>query len=217
MRLETGGHKPWVEPAAEKLMSDLPADFAGGIAKNVTKPADARVPASYDTAETEAEKRAHVSGSALEIPIVRQGLQFEFSKLSGTGTIEIQYWKKRPLLFLQGSVALILAVLLLGLMYVRRSPAIGLVATVLLFMCASLTDGLAGRIFTSAYAASAFAFLVALLLYWFDKAKAAHRQRLEDEALRQAEWNKLAQESPPVTDPEAVPPATDTNTNPSDK
>jgi len=79
-----------MEPAAEKLLNDIPANLAGGVAQPSLRP-QAVVAASYDGAETAEEKQARAQGAALEIPIVREGLQFVFSKLNAPAVFEVQY------------------------------------------------------------------------------------------------------------------------------
>ena len=191
MRQEVSGSPSWIEPAAETLLSDLPAELAGGIASPTLKPPDARVSAAYDGAESQDEKKARLQGVALEIPIVREGLQFEFSKLSGTGTIEVSYWKIKPLLILQGAFGLLLFALLAGMMRKGKRLPAGLAAVVIFFIMASLTSGLAGRLFATAVVASGAALLAGAAIF---------------------EWGRLRRNSPlekPGTPPPASQPEPD--------
>ncbi|MFH0793211.1 MAG: hypothetical protein V2A74_04185, partial [bacterium] len=137
MRLETGGKPPWVEPTAEKLLTDLPTEMARGVAQNMQRPGEVQVGVAYNASETEDEKRARLQGAALEIPIVREGVPFEFSKLSGVGTITVDYWKRKPLLLLQGGIALALFILLMVAMGFGKRPVIGFVAALASFIAAS--------------------------------------------------------------------------------
>jgi hypothetical protein len=164
MRLEEGGRPSWIEPASEKLLNDIPASFAGGVARPSLNPPVKAPSVDYDTAETEEEKKARLQGEALDIPIVREGVQFVFSKLSGIGTIEVNYWKKKPLVILHGAVGIILFLALLGLMRLGKRPHYGFIAFAIFFIGASLTGGLPGRLFSTSYAVSFAAFLVSLLI-----------------------------------------------------
>lgn len=165
MRLEEGGRPSWIEPASGKLLNDIPASLAGGVARPSLNPPIKAPSASYNTTETEEEKKARLQGEALDIPIVREGAQFVFSKLSGIGTIKVQYWKKKPLVILQGAVGIILFLMLLGFMRLGKRPHYGLVAFAIFFIGASLTGGLPGRLFATSYAVSFAAFLVSLSIF----------------------------------------------------
>ncbi|MBI1785018.1 hypothetical protein HYR69_07725 [Candidatus Sumerlaeota bacterium] len=164
MRLADRPGLPWIEPAAELLLNDLPADVAGGIAKPALRPQQAVVSTQYQNEETEEEKRARLQGAALEIPIVREGLQYEFNKLSGVGDIEIKYWKSKALVILQGCFALAILFALLWSMAARRRlrPAVTMSAAT--FILASLTDGLAGRLSATALTASCAALAAAIII-----------------------------------------------------
>jgi|GEM_PF-2580264 len=164
MRQETGRVAPWIEPAAEKLLNDLPASAAGGIARPDLNPPISQIPSNYDLVETESERRARIQGSALEIPIVREGQQYEFSKLSGVGTIEVSYWRRKALVIFQGAEALVLLVVLIGLMRKGRRLSVGLIVTLAAFIGASLADGFAGRLFATAALSSAVALAVGFAL-----------------------------------------------------
>jgi hypothetical protein len=165
MRQETGGHVPWIEPAAETLLNDIPASLAGGIAPPTLTPPQAQAPVRYETAETPEEKEARLQGVTLEIPVVREGLQFEFSKLSGVGTIEATYWKRKPLVLVQGALAAVVFLIIGGLMLAARRLWIGIVAMVVFLIAASLTEGLAGHASATALAASGFVFAAGLVVY----------------------------------------------------
>lgn len=165
MHRESGGSVPWIEPAAEKLLADLPARLAGGIARPDLNPPQASMPVAYNGTETEAEKKARLQGAAIEIPIVREGLQFEFSQTSGMGGIEIGYWKRKPLLIVQGLWGLLLLAGVLWLGIWQRQLGRALAVTVGLFILASLTNGLTGRLCATGYAASAVGFLAGLIVY----------------------------------------------------
>ncbi|MBN1516073.1 hypothetical protein JXA32_05855 [Candidatus Sumerlaeota bacterium] len=176
MRHETGGSSPWIEPAMEKLLNDLPAGLAGGIAQPALRPNQARVGVAYNLQETNAEREARVQGTALEIPIVREGLQFQFSKLSGTGDIQVAFWKRKPLLLLQGAVGLALLVGLLWWM-LRGGGRLRdcLLAAVVLFIAASLMDGLLGRLFATAFGGSAVAVIAGAFIEVQRRAKMAKK------------------------------------------
>jgi hypothetical protein len=171
MRQETGGHLPWIEPAAELLLNDLPAGMAGGIARPTLQPPQVQAPIQYDSNETEDEKRARLQGTALEIPIVREGLQFDFSKMSGTGVIEASYWKRKPLILVQGAVGLAILLILLGATALTQRLGVGIGAAVIALIVASLTEGLTGRLSATAFAASCAALVLGLAAY------AVHRVR----------------------------------------
>lgn len=161
MRQETGRSAPWIEPAAETLLNDFPASIAGGIAQPTLKPGKATVEVAYDSKETEDETRARMQGAALEIPLVKEGQVFDFSRLSGTGTIATRYWKPKPLVVLQGAVALLAFFGVLGVMLVSRRFAPGGVAVLVALVGASLLSGFLGRIFATLLAAWVLAFVVA--------------------------------------------------------
>jgi hypothetical protein len=165
MRHESGGGMPWIEPAAEFLLNDLPADVAGGIAADTLVPPQANAPMDYDINETEAEKAARLQGSALEIPIVREGDVFQFSRLSEVGDIRMTYWKRKPLVIVQGSVFLLLLAGLLVRMTRRHSLRDAAALTVTFFVLASLSSGFFGRIFATAFAAGMAAVLLGGLVH----------------------------------------------------
>ncbi|KPL07916.1 hypothetical protein AMJ85_09215 [candidate division BRC1 bacterium SM23_51] len=176
MRHETGGHVPWIEPAAESLLNDIPARMAGGIARPTLRPPQVQEPISYETAERQEEKSARLQGVALDIQIVREGLQFQFSKLSGVGSIEAHYWERKPLILLQGAVAILLLLLVLGAMGAARRLWIGIAVTALALIAASLTEGLAGRLLATAFASSGMALVLGLLAYAIVKVRSAGRR-----------------------------------------
>ncbi|MBN1900760.1 hypothetical protein JW926_05465, partial [Candidatus Sumerlaeota bacterium] len=165
MRLEMGGRPSWIEPAAEKLLNDIPASLAGGVAQPGLNPPLKAPSIDYDATETEEEKKARLQGEALDIPIVREGVQFVFSKLSGVGSVEIHYWKRKPLVILHGFVGVILFLALLWLMRMGKRPQLGLAAFAVFFIGASLTGGLAGRLFATSYAVSFLALALSLLIF----------------------------------------------------
>ena len=165
MRLEKGTKVSWIEPAAEKLLNDIPARIAGGVAGPSINAPVSQASVDYGQGETEDEKRARLQGEALEIPIVREGVQFVFSKLSDVGTIQVSYWKKKPLVLFQGAVALVVFLFLLYLMRVGKRPGLGFLVALFFFIIASLTSGFAGRIFATAFAASTIAFCLSLLVF----------------------------------------------------
>jgi hypothetical protein len=92
------GTRPWLEPVADDLLTNVPAEFAGGVARPPLNPPVAVESVSYDANESPAERQARIAATALDIPIVKEGAQFEFSRLSGLGTIEIRYWSRKALL-----------------------------------------------------------------------------------------------------------------------
>lgn len=205
MKQETGGHVPWIEPAAESLLNDFPAGVAGGIARPTLRPPQVQEPIQYDSSETDEEKRARLAGTALEIPIVREGLQFDFSKLSGVGAIETSYWKRKPLILLQGAVGLAVLLLLLIAMGATRRLGIAIVAVVIALIAASLTEGLMGRLCATALAASGAALVLGLLPY------AVSRIRMS--ALRTVSPAKKGP-SPPSEPPQAAGLDSSTGTEP---
>ena len=131
---------------ADKLLSDFPAEVAGTVASKAVNPPEAQVSPGYDNSETESEKRARLQGSALEFQIVREGVQFEFSKLSGVGNIEVSFWKKKPLLVVQGSLAILLFALLLWRARLGVRPLVPVVASLVCLTGAGLTEGFAARL-----------------------------------------------------------------------
>ena len=169
MEYDPGDRPPWIEPAAEKLLNDFPAEMAGGIAQPTLNPPQEKPSLAYETTETEQEKRVRLGASALEIPIVRKGLRFEFSKLSGVGDIQVHYWKRKPLLLTQGAVGLILFAVLIASMGIGKRLWIGLAATLVCFIGASLTDGMAGRLLATAFLSSAAAAVLICVVYIFVK------------------------------------------------
>lgn len=208
MQLERGGTRPWLEPAADKLLDDLPTEAAGGVAQRVANPPDVQVSAQYDVTESEPEKKARLQGSALEIPIVREGLQFEFSKLSGVGSIEVEYLRTRLLLGMQVGVALVVLLVLGFLARSGRGAWLVALVTLLLFIAASLTEGLAARLVAPALAASVVALLFGVVLLVMRKnreAAAAHQASME--ALRQSSHDQSPTPPPiPPSSPDAPEP-----------
>jgi len=186
------GSPPWIEPAAQKFLDDLPATAAGGVAKPAAEPPQKIEGTAYNATETEAEKKARLAGAALEIPIVKEGQQFEFSKLSDLGTIEITYWKKKSLLRVQGAIA----ILLLGAMLImmRKGTRIGSGAAIVLvtFIGASLFEGASGRFFATAFAASGVALFIGILNY------AVHERRARAGRNKVTPLPPLAPSPPPA-------------------
>lgn len=156
---------PWMQTAAEKVLSDMPASFAGGAAKREMHPHDTYESPGYNSGETDDEKRARLKGSALEIPIVRDGLEFQFSKLSGVGDITVDYFKRKPLMLIQAAVAFAAFVLVLLLSRGGRRPSIGFVLMLLLFIAASLAEHLAARFVNPAFAGSIAAFVICIIMW----------------------------------------------------
>lgn len=162
MQAETGSGRPWLEPLAENMLANIPAGVAGGIAQPLRDPNVAGVAPFYEANETPDEQKARAGAAALDIPIVKEGAQFEFSRLSGLGTVEVSYWSRKALLAMQGSFALVLLALLVAAAGVSRRPAVPVVALLASFVAASLLGGLAGHFAATAMAASALACAVAL-------------------------------------------------------
>ncbi|HUT23695.1 MAG TPA: hypothetical protein VM492_05085 [Sumerlaeia bacterium] len=177
MRQDLKGAPSWIEPAAESLLNDLPASLAGGIAQPTRRPPQSRAPAQYGVEETEEEKRARLQGAALDIPIVREGSQFEFSMLSGIGFIETNYWRTKALILLQGAAWLALFALVAVAMWRQRQTerrfAVGAAATAVAFIAASLTEGLAGRLCATALVAAGAALALGLLAYAIARSRPA--------------------------------------------
>lgn len=165
MRATFRGDGGWALPIAEEVLTNMPARMAGGIARPALEPQEAFSPVHYESTETEQEKQARLRGAALDVPIVREGVQFEFSKLSGVGTIEINYWKRKPLLLLQGAWGALVLLVLLGVMGMGKRLGVGLAAVVIALIAASLTTGLAGRLFATALLASAAALGIESIIY----------------------------------------------------
>ena len=180
MKLEVGGEPSWVEPAAETLLNDIPASLAGGVARPSNEAPVVKPDLGYDSAETEQEKQARLQASALEIPIVREGMQFVFSKISGVGEIRMDYRKKKQMLALQAIVALIVFAIALGFSKLGKKPGIAFIITLLFFIAASLTAGSAGRYFTSGLAGAGFAFGVSLIVYISRKAGKSRMKSTEE-------------------------------------
>ena len=164
MQMETNKYRPWVEPAAEMLLNDFPATVAGGIARPAIRPRQVGVAVRYDSTETEVEKRARLRGTALDIDIVKEGMVIEFSKLSGLGTIEVRYWKQKPLVLLQGALAILVFLFSAIAMLKKRRVSVGLAIAILAFVAASLTDGMTGRLCATTLAAAGAALALGLLV-----------------------------------------------------
>ncbi|MCE5228181.1 hypothetical protein LLG95_01110 [bacterium] len=160
MRLESGGEPPWIEPTAETVINDLPQRLTGAPSQN---PPQAVEPAAYNSAETDQEKQARAAGTSLDIPLVREGQIYELSKLSGVGDIRVQYWKRKPLLIMQGLIGIAMLAGLLLAMRRRRGWAIPLGAVAVTFILASLSGGFIGRMMATALAASIVALAIAIL------------------------------------------------------
>jgi hypothetical protein len=176
MQLAQGGKAPWIEPTAEHLLNDIPASVAGGVAKPGLQPKVSVVGVNYNTDQTPDEKRALMQGTALEVPIVREGVQFVFSKLSGVGTIEVTYWKRRPLVLLQGLVGIAVFIMLMLIMRMRNGPAIGVCCVIVFLIAASLTEGLAGRLLATAFGISAAALVIGGILFMVKRRKSAKKE-----------------------------------------
>ncbi len=169
MRLETAGALPWIEPAAENIINNIPARLTGA---NTRPPAQAGEPVGYQADETVREKQARAGGAALDIPLVREGQIYEFSKLSGVGDITLTYWKRKPLLIVQGLFGLAVLAGLLGAMRRRRGLAVPIAAVIVTFLLASLLGGFCGRLMFTALAASLVALAVGVVV-----ALVAHSRR----------------------------------------
>lgn len=180
MRLEEGGRAPWIEPAAESLLSDLPADLAGGIAKRMIQPPVAQSGAQYSAQETEEEKQARLrTGSALDIEIVKEGAQFLFSKLSGVGAVEVHYWKRKPLVILQGGLALVIVIAMIVLVWGGRRLIAGLGAVLAAFIGASLAEGFSGRLLATAFAAAGAGLAIGGLMWLAAQMKKSAKEKRE--------------------------------------
>jgi hypothetical protein len=168
MRMELAQGKPvrsWVEPAAEALLNDLPASVAGGVSQPALKPRQVSVSPQYSSAETEEEKRARLQVSAIEIPIVRVGQDFEFSRLSGVGDIRVHYWKTKALILFRMAAFIVLFLGILASMIRRKRLSPGWAALILAILGASLTGGLWGLLFATALTASAAALAIGLVFH----------------------------------------------------
>lgn len=161
MRVETGNRRPWLEPVAEELIADAPARAAGGVAKPTLNPPTTTASTQFNATESDDEKAARLATTALDIPIVKEGDQIEFSRLSGLGTIEVSYWGRRVLLVIQGAFALLLLAGLLAASGLGRRPLVPVVAMIVAFAAASLLDGFAGRMAATALATAFLACLIA--------------------------------------------------------
>jgi hypothetical protein len=178
MRMELARGKPvrsWVEPAAELLLNDLPASVAGGVSQPALKPRQVSVSPQYSSAETEEEKRARLQVSAIEIPIVRAGQDFEFNRLSGVGDIRVHYWKTKALIVFRGAAFLALFLVILASMIRRKRMAPGWAALIVAILGASLTGGLWGLLFATALTASACALIAGLAFYGFTRLRAVRK------------------------------------------
>jgi hypothetical protein len=172
MRMELAQGKPvrsWVEPAAELLLNDLPARVAGGVSQPALKPRQVSVSPQYSSAETEEEKRARLQVSAIEIPIVPAGKDFEFSRLSGVGDVQVHYWKTRALILFRGAAFIALFLGILVSMIRRKRLAPGWAALIAAILGASLTGGLWGLLFATALTASAAALAIGLVFQGITK------------------------------------------------
>ncbi len=184
MRHESGRSTPWLAPAAETLLNDVPADAAGGIAARTLHPPVSGAATKYEATESPEEKQARVTATALDIPIVKEGVQFEFSRLSGVGTVEIGFWSKKALLILQGGFALVLFIGLLFASGGSRRPLVLIAAVLAALVAASLLDGLAGRLAATSLITSIAASGVGLVLFGWQKVReAAQRRQQSSETL----------------------------------
>lgn len=161
MRLESGGTPSWIEPAAENMIYKIPAGLTGA---NTRPPAHVNEQVGYQPGENEQEKQARAGSASLDIPLVRVGQIFEFSKLSGVGEISVTYWKRKPLLIVQGLFGI--AVLIGLLIGMRRRPGLSvpLAAVVVTFLLASLMSGFFGRLMATALAASLIALAIGAVI-----------------------------------------------------
>lgn len=161
MRLETAGALPWVEPAAENFINNIPARLTGA---NTRPPAQTQEPVGYQTDETSQEKQARAGGASLDIPLVREGQIYEFSKLSGVGDISMTYWRRKPLLMVQSLFGLAVLIGLIIGMKRRRGLAVPLAAVIVTFILASLTSGFFGRLMFTALTASIVALAIGVAI-----------------------------------------------------
>ena len=192
----------------EKLLNDLPAGLAGGIARPTLHPPQVGIGTQYSSAETTAEKQARLKTTALEIPILREGQVFEFSKLSGVGEITAHYWKRKTLLILQGLFGAALFVGLLWLMKMGRRLLPGLGVLIACFIAASLTDGFCGRMLATAFGASfaAFAMVCLIIGYQHHRDGTFHRASPAPPAPPPPPPAPPPPQSPPEPPPPAPPP-----------
>ncbi|MEO8376726.1 MAG: hypothetical protein ABI579_03580 [Candidatus Sumerlaeota bacterium] len=176
MHSVTAADAPWAQRGGEELLNQIPASVADAIPEPNLNPPQSVTPASYDATETELEKQARLQGSALEIPITREGSIYDFSMISGVGDIEASYWKRRSLFFLQAGFAAALFLLIGFAARALRKPYVAIGAVVIAFAFASLTTGLTARLSATALATTAFIAVLSAILYAIAKARTALKQ-----------------------------------------
>jgi len=167
MRLETGDREPWMVEALEYFLNDTPVRIAGGIAQQAVKPSVQQANINYNTDESPDEKARRMGADALVIPLVKDGKQFVFARVNGVGDIVVKYWKLKPLVVLQGLLALAVLALLGTAGFRLKSGWVPVGATIIFFLAASLTSDLTGRLFATALAASGLLTLFVLVRYLY--------------------------------------------------
>jgi len=167
MRLETGDREPWMVEALEYFLNDTPVRIAGGIAQQAVKPSVQQANINYNTDESPDEKARRMGADALVIPLVKDGKQFVFARVNGVGDIVVKYWKLKPLVVLQGLLALAVLGLLGTAGFRLKSGWVPVGATIIFFLAASLTSDLTGRLFATALAASGLLTLFVLVRYLY--------------------------------------------------
>jgi len=164
MRLERGDTPSWLEPASELLLADLPAGIAGGVAQPMVRPRNVASGSEYGVQETPEELAGRGTATALEIPIVREGQSFLFSKLSGLSGIEVSYWRRRAHVALLGAVALLALLGIVALHIATKRSAYPLIATAALFVAAGLTRDMTGRLLGAALVGAGVGLAILALL-----------------------------------------------------
>jgi hypothetical protein len=162
MRLETGAREPWMVEALEYFLNDTPVKIAGGIAQQAVSPPVKQADTRYNTDENPDEKAKRMGADALVIPLVKDGKQFVFARVNGVGDIVVKYWKHKPLVVLQGILALAVLALLGGAWFRTKNGWVPVGVTIVFFLAASLTSDLTGRLFATGLAASCLLTLIVL-------------------------------------------------------
>jgi hypothetical protein len=175
--LETGRTGPPMAWVLNRFLNDAPANFAGGLARPALRPTTSRPDLDYDTSETPQEREARLRGAALDIPIVKEGKQFVFSKVSGMGDATIQYAKHTPFIALQLIVAGLVLAALAALAFWRKLAWTNYLALLLAFFAASLADGWIGRLLLPVLAAAALASAACFAAYAWRLIRTAFARR----------------------------------------
>ena len=183
-----GRQEPWMVPAAEATLHNAPARLAGGVAAPSLRPTEITGMMEGQFGETEAERMARLQAGALDVPIVKEGAVFRFTRLNGVGEVTISFWRKRALVIFHIALALVGFALLAVVMAALRRPWIAPMMTFAAFVLAGLTTGMAGRALATLFLA-----WLAATLFWAAHALWPHATAL---------WLQWRQNRQPATVPD---------------